>query len=140
MDSPVNFRLVKTHVARAICNVFVNGFFKQLILRVLEHQSHPEAHLPYFLGLCPNILSFQINMALRRLQQPVQVLDQGGLAGAGMADNPQKLPGHHFQIHMLHRIALERRSGTVGMGQIFNFQYRFQFLSSLPCRSQRLCR
>ena len=47
------------------------------------------------------------------------MLDQGGFAGAGMADDPQEFSLVHIKAHVLHGTALERRSGAIGMCQVF---------------------
>ena len=45
------------------------------------------------LGEKSKILPAGINVSLRRFQQPVQMLDKGGFAGAGMPDHPEEFPG-----------------------------------------------
>ena len=49
-----------------------------------------------------------------------------------MADDAQKLPGHHVYADILHRAALEGRAHAVRVGQMLYLQYRFQ--CSLPFR------
>ena len=116
----VDLFFVKAHVGRAVGNILIDGFFKKLIFRILEHQSHLKTHLTDLLRLGPDVLPVQIDMAGGGLQQAVEMLDQRGLAGAGMSDDAHKFSGHHRQVHMLHRIALKRRTGAVGVGQIFH--------------------
>ena len=51
-----------------------------------------------------------------------------------MADDAQKLAPHHIHMKTLHGAALKGRSRTVGMGQIFDLNDRFQrFLLLLLC-------
>ena len=52
-------------VGRSEGDVFVNRFFKELVLRILENQSHPEPHLTDFLRLCPDVPTAQENLPLR---------------------------------------------------------------------------
>ena len=75
-------------ISGAESDVLVHCFLKQLIFRVLEHQTHLEANLPDLLRLRPDILPPQQDLSCRWLEQTVQMLDQGGFAGAGMADDP----------------------------------------------------
>ena len=51
-----------------------------------------------------------------------------------MADDAQKLPGHHVYADILHRAALERCPGAVGVGQVLYSNDRFQ-LRLLPFRA-----
>ena len=46
------------------------------------------------------------------------MLDQGGLTGAGMADNAQKFTVHHGQVHVVHGAALKGRARRVGVSQM----------------------
>ena len=63
------------------------------------------------------------------------MLDEGGLPGAGVADNPQKLPPVDLHIHVLYRAAAEGRVFAVGVGQMLHtddwFQSRFLRFSML---------
>ena len=76
MHAAVDLFFGKAHVARSESDITVNGLFKKLVLRVLEHQPHAEAHTPDLFGIRPDILAAEINMPRRRLQKAVQVLDQ----------------------------------------------------------------
>ena len=69
-------------------DVLVHRLLKQLVLRVLEHQPHLEADVPDLLRLRPDVLPMEQDLPRRRPQQAVQMLNQGGFAGAGVADDP----------------------------------------------------
>jgi hypothetical protein len=49
------------------------------------------------------------------------MLNQGRFTGAGMSDDTQKLALIYVKTHILHRVALEGRTDTVRMSQIFDF-------------------
>ena len=106
-------------ISGAESDVLVHCFLKQLIFRILEHQTHLEADLPDLFRLRPDVLPPQQDLSCRWLEQTVQRLDQGGFAGAGMADDPQEFSLVHIKAHVLHGTALERRSGAIGMCQVF---------------------
>ena len=84
----VDLLFIKPHVAGAEGNVLIHCLFKQLVLRILEHQPHLKAHLPDLLGVRPDVLAVEIDMPLRGLQQPVEMLDQRGFPGARVTDDP----------------------------------------------------
>ena len=69
-------------------DVLVHRLLKQLVLWVLEHQPHLEADVPDLLRLRPDVLPMEQDLPRRRPQQAVQMLNQGGFAGAGVADDP----------------------------------------------------
>ena len=74
-------------------DVLVDRLLKELILRILEHQPHLEAHVRViFLVSAQMSFPSQQHLAGGGLQQAVEVLDQGGLAGAGVADDAQEFP------------------------------------------------
>ena len=85
-----------------------------------------EAHLTDLLGVGPDILPVQVDVAVRRLQKAVEVLDEGGFAAAGMADDAQKLAWQNVQRHILDGAALEGRSGAIGMCQMIDTNDGFQ--------------
>ena len=84
----VDLLFIKPHVAGTEGDVLIHRFFKQLVLRILEHQPHLKAHLSDLLGVRPDVLSVEIDMPLRGLQQPVEMLDQRGFSGARVTDDP----------------------------------------------------
>ena len=61
----------KAHIRRAEGNVTVDRFFKELILRILEHKTHAESHVPDLLGICPDILPAEQDAASGGLQKAV---------------------------------------------------------------------
>ena len=75
------------HVGGAKSDVLVYGLLEQLIFRILEHQAHLKAHIPDLFRLRPNIFSPQQHLAAGGLQQSVEMLDEGGFTGAGVADD-----------------------------------------------------
>ena len=79
---------VQPHIPGAEGDVLVYRLLKQLVLRVLEHQPHLEADVPDLLRLRPDVLPMEQDLPRRRPQQAVQMLNQGGFAGAGVADDP----------------------------------------------------
>ena len=85
-----------------------------------------ETHLADLLGVGPDVLSVQVDMPLGGLQQAVEVLDQGGFAAAGMADDAQELARQDIQGHVLDGAALEGRSGAIGMCQVIDTNDGFQ--------------
>ena len=46
------------------------------------------------------------------------MLDQCGLAGAGVADDAEEFTVHHGQVHILHGAALKRRTRRIGVSQM----------------------
>ena len=125
-DTAVDLPVVKPHVFGAEGHVLIDRLLEKLILRILEHQPHMEAHLTDLLGVGPDILPVQVDVAVRRLQKAVEVLDEGGFAAAGMADDAQKLAWQNVQRHILDGAALKGRSGAIGMCQMIDTNDGFQ--------------
>ena len=120
------------------------GFLEDLILRILEHQSYPKPHLPHFRLVCPDVHTVQQNLSLCGTQQPVQVLNQRGLAGAGMSDNPHKGACFNFQIYMIYCRFFKRCPNAIAIGQSFclyrchlhtSFHAMFCKIASTPASS-----
>ena len=109
--------LRKSHVPWAESDVPGDGLLEDLVLRILEHQSHPKAYLPYFFLVRPDVLAVQQNRSLRGAEQSVQMLDQRGLSGAGVPDESHKCTGRNLQIHMVNGDFFKWRSRTVAVGQ-----------------------
>ena len=105
---PVDLLRVQSHVLRSEGDVLIHRLLEQLVFRVLEHQPHLEAYVPYFLRIRPDILPLQENTPGRGLQKPVQMLYQRGFTGPGVSDHAQKLPCAHSHAQPLHGAALER--------------------------------
>ena len=108
----------QAHVLRTERDIAVNGLFKQLILRILEHQPDTEAALPRCFLVLPDVRPVQQDLAGRRAQQAVQMLDERRFAGAGVPDDAEELPLFHGEAHVLDGIVLKRRSGAVGMREV----------------------
>ena len=108
----------QSHVLGAEGDVQIGGLLKQLVLRILEHQAHPESGLPGELLIAPDIPAVQENLSGRGLQKAVEMLNQGGFSGACMADDPDKLSPVHGQIDVLNGITLEGRTGSISVRQV----------------------
>ena len=78
--------------------------FKQLMLRILEYQSHLAAVLLHIVAIRINILSVKINVTGSRLDQPVQMLHQCRLTGTGMSDHTHKFTVTNFNIYIFQGI------------------------------------
>ena len=102
-------------------NVLIDGLFKELVLRILEHQAHLKAHLANFLGPFPNVRPIQQDLPVRGTQQPIQMLDKGRFSRPGVADDAQKLPGHDLQVHVINGFVLKRCPRTVGVRESLYF-------------------
>ena len=59
------------------------------------------------------------------------MLDQGGLARAGVADDAQVLPGVGGKVHIRQGGPLKGGPGAVDMGEFFGLQNRFHPLCSV---------
>ena len=70
----IHFFCRKTQIGRSKCHILCNGFFKQLILRILEHQSDFPADVPHDHIFCRDIHIANYDMSLLRLQQSVEML------------------------------------------------------------------
>ena len=79
-DPLVHLALGELHVLGAEGDIPVYRLLKELVLRVLEHEAHLEAHVPRGLLRCEDIHVLAENAAGGGLQQSVQVLDEGALA------------------------------------------------------------
>ena len=86
-----DFILGESHILWAKGNISINCLFKQLILRILEYQSHLEADFTRKFCVFPDILTVKQNFPASWLQKAVQMLNQCGFSGAGMTDQADKL-------------------------------------------------
>ena len=119
----VDLLLVQSHVLGAEGDVFIHRLLKELVLRVLEHQPHLKPGLFGDLGVGPDVRVLKEHRPRRRLEQGIQVLDQGGLSAAGVANNAQVLPGVGAEVHAVQRRVLKGRPGGVGVSELFRFDY-----------------
>ena len=125
-DTAVNLFFVQTHILGAEGNVPVDRLLKELILRVLEHQSHPEPGLPGQLLVRPDVHPVQKHLAGGGLQKAVHLLHQGGFSGACMSDNADKLSGFQGKGDIVQSLVLKGRARTVNVVEISYFQNWFQ--------------
>ena len=113
-----NFIHAQTHVGWTKRDIFCNGFFKKLILGILEHQSNAKARASVALAFfIPNGLSAEQDFARSRLQQSVKMLNQGGFSRACVPDDSQNLAFLHLKVDLFERRALKRGACPVNMGQ-----------------------
>ena len=71
------------------------------MFRILKDHAHLHTQITKIIIFLINILSIKVDRAFRRLQQPVQMLDQGRLSGPGMPDHADKFTVTDLQIHMI---------------------------------------
>ena len=136
---PVDLLLVQPHVLGAEGDVLIHGLLKELVLRVLEHQAHLEPCHPGALGVGPDVLSLEEHLAGGGLEQAVEVLNEGGFARAGVANDAQVLPLVGGKVHIQQGGALKGCARRVGVGEMFCFDHRFHCVTILMvkwCMSQ----
>ena len=102
----------ETDVGKNVC-------LKQLMFRILKHQSHMTAQFPEVVAFLPDILPVVINVSRGRPDQPVEMLYQRGLSAAGMTDHSDKLTVLDFHRHMFQGMHLISGSRAVGISHIF---------------------
>ena len=83
----VDFFFVQPHVLGAEGDILVHRLLKELILWVLEHQPYLEPGPPGDLGVGPDVGVLEPYLSRSGLEQGVQVLDEGGFARPGVADD-----------------------------------------------------
>ena len=126
----VDLPLVQPHVFRAEGDILIDGLLKELVLRVLKYQSHLEAGLAGALLALPDVPAVETDHAGGGLQEPVEVLDQGGLAGSGVADDPQILSPVGGKIHVDKGPPFEGSARRVDVGELLGLNDSFQCLQS----------
>ena len=94
---------------------------KELMLRVLEHQSDFAAQFLHGKIFSIDIFSIKINLSAGRLCQSIQMLCQRGFSRTGVANETHKLPIRNFQIDIFERMHLICSSLGIGIIYIFNF-------------------
>ena len=94
-DAAGNLLLVEPHVPGTERDVLPDRLLKQLILRVLEHQTDTECEGTHLLRIRPYLVPADKNLAGGRLIEPVQQLDKRGFSGAGMPHQP----GYHPAVY-----------------------------------------
>ena len=92
------------------------------MFRVLEYQTHflAQAGQVELLGI--DGFSVKEDVARIGLQQTVQVLDEGGLAGAGSADKAHAFTGINIEGNILQDSAFVGCLTAIGIADIFDFQ------------------
>ena len=80
VDAAFQFRSGDSLILWTEGNILEAGLLKELILRILEHQSDLAADRMGEFFIFPNIFALKINLSRGRLQKPVQVLDQRGFS------------------------------------------------------------
>ena len=73
----------------------------------------------------PDVLALKEHPAGGGLEQSVEVLDQGGLARPGVADDAQVLPPVGREIHINQRAVLKRGAGGIDVAEFFRLDNRF---------------
>ena len=131
----VDFRLVQAEISRAEGHILRNGLFEQLMLRILKHQTDPQAQLvQLILLLVEDIPSVHINRTRGRLQKTVQMLNECRFAGPCMSDQPDKASVFYFQVDILQGSVFERSPLGVIMTQMFYFNRHIASAVSLTSR------
>ena len=92
----------KAQVARPKGDIFRHGCREELVLGVLEHHADAPAHVVGG-ALLRDIAPEGDDAAVCGVQDAVHVLDEGGLARAGMAGDAQELAFAHFEGHVVER-------------------------------------
>ena len=113
----VDLPLVQPHVFGAKGDILIDGLLKELVLRVLKHQSHLEAGLAGALLALPDIPALEEDAAGGGLEQPVEVLDEGGFARAGVADDAQVLPAVGGKVHVHQGPVFKGGTGGIDVAQ-----------------------
>ena len=140
----VDLPLVQPHVFGAEGDILIDGLLKELVLRVLKHQSHLEAGLAGALLALPDIPALEEDAAGGGLEQPVEVLDEGGFARAGVADDAQVLPAVGGKVHVHQGPVFKGGTGGIDVAQALRLNDRFQWLHSfiiwcMPAGHARVC-
>ena len=112
-DMLVHLLPVQAHIFRTERNVAVNRLFKELVFRVLKHQTDAEADgAQRLLGAVDVLFSEQYTSG-DRLQKPVEMLDERALAAAGMAEERRILTGGDGEIYIVESDLFKRSPGAV---------------------------
>lgn len=119
----VNLRAVESHIFRPERDIFIDGLFKELILRILETKPNPEPCGAQGALVFIDILAAEQNSAGIGLQKSVEMLKKGALTGAGMTDYSD-----YFALFKLHVYILDSGDGSshavfIIVGEIFCFKH-----------------
>ena len=99
----IDLSVGQAHVLRPEGDVPVNRFLKQLVLRILEHQTHTEADITQRLLGAVYVLPVKQNAAGRGREQSVQMLDQSAFPASGVAEDRHVLTGRYIQRYIVQR-------------------------------------
>ena len=117
----VDLLLGELHVLRSEGDVLVYRLLKELILRVLEHESHLALDVAAGDLVLVYILSRAEYFARARREQRVQVLYEGGLSRSRMAYNSDELPMRYGKVYSVYGHLFKRSAGAVYMAQLLHF-------------------
>ena len=92
----------------------------------------------------PDIPALEEDAAGGGLEQPVEVLDEGGFARAGVADDAQVLPAVGGKVHVHQGPVFKGGTGGIDVAQALRLNDRFQWLHSfiiwcMPAGHARVC-
>ena len=121
VDALIDLRLVEAHILRAEGDVLIARFLKELVLRVLEHQTRQETEIPDLFRLGPEVAAINDDLAAGRFVQTVHVGDEGALAGAGGSDDAHEIALFHLKAHVVQCGDCVRHTGVVDIAQMFYF-------------------
>ena len=94
----------------------------QRAVGILEHDLHAAARGPQRLGIHgEQVLAFKRHVAARGFLQPQHGAAHGGLAAAGLPDQPEGFPGLDIERHVVHSLDPRGhvREETAPDGEIF---------------------
>ncbi len=117
----MDFLLGKLHICRPKRHIFVYRHFKQLVFRVLERQPNAAAYLLQFCFIFMDIFPVQQDFSGGRGNDAIQMLYQGGFAGACMSYQPNKFPRLYLYGNIIQRFFLKGRPFIINMGQMADF-------------------
>ena len=115
----LDFVLRESHVLRTETHVLKHIDLKELMFRVLKHEPHLGAERAHVVPLRVNILAVDKELARRRANQTVQMLDQCGFSGAGVPDEPHKLTVRNIKAHIAECRLRKGSPSSVGIAQVF---------------------
>jgi len=101
------------------------------MFRVLKDQADAPAQLGPEDSRLAEILPQDMDFSRGRLEETVEMLDQGGLPRPRLPHDPQAFPGEHFQGNLLQCGSLQGGPRMVDMGQAFNLDDGLRNGSSL---------
>ena len=112
---------IQSQIPRTEHHIREHVRLKELVLRILKNKADLRAQGPLVVILFMDIFSIVEDPSLRRFQKPVQELDQRGFAGAGVADQADKLIFRDLQAHILQGCRLHGRPDLVYIADVFQF-------------------